>query len=139
MSWARAVWARMDWRGLTLLSSGAAWVGYGAQIATDPRYGTVRGISVLLNLMPVWAWGALWVACGIISAAYCLMPADRDRPGVAAAMAPPLLWSTAYTLGASVGGESRAGGSIVAWASHALIILVVAVVTRPRKVVVIHA
>lgn len=128
-------WARLDWRGLALLVSGIAWISYGGSIAVQPRYGTTRGIAVLLDLLPMTAWGWVWITCGLVCLAYCLAPDGRDLLGLAAAMSPALLWSLAYALGGIAGPTPTAWGSIAPWGSHAVLILIVARVTRPRKIV----
>lgn len=128
-------WARLGWRGLALASSGVAWVSYGASITVQPRYGTVRGISVLLDLMCMAAWGWLWIGAGLLAVAFSLVRPGRDLPGVGAAMGPPLLWSLAYALGGLSGASSTAWGSVAPWASHALLIAIVAYLTRPRLIV----
>ncbi|MYV56495.1 hypothetical protein [Streptomyces sp. SID3212] len=130
------LWARLDWRGTSLLISGVAWISYGASIAVQPRYGTTRGIAVLLDIMPMAAWGWGWIGAGLVCLGYCLAPAGRDLPGIGAAMAPPLLWAVAYALGWMTGTSSTAWGAIAPWASHAALILVIAEITRPRQIVV---
>ncbi|MGW1661071.1 hypothetical protein [Streptomyces microflavus] len=128
-------WARLDWRGLTLLTTGLAWITYGASLTVQPRYGTVRGISVLLGLvpMPVWGWG--WIGCGVIAVVYAVARPGRDLPGVAASMAPPLLWSLAYALGGASGASGTAWGAVMPWGTHAVLIAIVAYLTRPRLII----
>jgi hypothetical protein len=121
--------------GLALATSGISWVCYGLSITVQPRYGTVRGTSVLLDLMCMTAWGWLWVVAGAVALAYALVRPGRDLVGVAAAMAPPLLWSAAYTISAVSGRSAVAWGSIAPWASHAALIAIVAHLTRPRLIV----
>ncbi|MFJ6540485.1 hypothetical protein ACIQMP_07555 [Streptomyces sp. NPDC091385] len=101
----------------------------------QPRYGTVRGISVLLGIMPMTAWGWLWITAGVLAVGFALVRPGRDLLGLGAAMGPPLLWSVAYALGALLGSSSTAWGAIAPWASHVLLILIVAYLTRPRLVV----
>lgn len=137
------VWAaRLDWRGMArgmaLLVSGVAWISYGASIASQPRYGTVRGISVLLDLAPMTAWGWGWVGFGIIAIVYSAVPTGKDLIGLGAAMAPPMLWALAYALGGATGAYSQAWGSVAPWASHAALLLIIAYLTRPRLTVVTH-
>lgn len=128
-------WGRLGWRGLALATSGIAWISYGRSITVQPRYGTVRGISVLLDLMCMAAWGWLWIGAGLIAIAFSMAPAGRDLPGVFAAMAPPMLWALAYALGGASGASATAWGSVAPWASHALLIAIIAHVTRPRLIV----
>lgn len=129
------LWGRLGWRGLALATSGIAWISYGASITVQPRYGTVRGISVLLDLMCMAGWGWLWIGAGIIALAFSVIPAGRDLPGVFAAMAPPMLWALAYALGGASGTSSTAWGAVAPWASHALLIAIIAYLTRPRLIV----
>lgn len=128
-------WRRLGWRGLALASTGLAWISYGASITVQPRYGTVRGISVLLDLMCMAAWGWLWIGAGVLALGFSVARAGRDLVGVFAAMGPPLLWALAYALGGAVGTSPTAWGSVAPWASHALLIAIVAYVTRPRLIV----
>ncbi|MGY0023765.1 hypothetical protein ACVHNB_32950 [Streptomyces sp. YJ-C3] len=129
------LWARLGWRGLALATSGVAWISYGASIAVQPRYGTVRGISVLLDLMCMAAWGWLWIGAGLLSIVFSVARAGRDLPGLAAAMGPPLLWALAYALGGLSGTSQTAWGAVAPWASHAFLIAIVAYLTRPRLIV----
>ncbi|MFF1960982.1 hypothetical protein ACFVWX_28910 [Streptomyces sp. NPDC058220] len=129
------LWARLGWRGLALLISGIAWISYGASLTVQPRYGTVRGISVLLDLMPMTAWGWGWIGCGLLCLAYCPARSGRDLAGIAAAMAPPLLWALAYALGGLTGTSGTAWGAIAPWGSHAALIAIVAYLTRARLIV----
>ncbi|MGW6739736.1 hypothetical protein ACWGDX_03135 [Streptomyces sp. NPDC055025] len=129
------MWMRLGWRGLALLISGIAWVSYGASLTVQPRYGTVRGISVLLDLMPMQAWGWGWIGCGLVCLAYSVVPAGRDGVGLAAAMAPALLWSVAYAMGGALGASPTAWGAVAPWGSHAILIAIIARVTRPRRLI----
>ncbi|MFE2941050.1 hypothetical protein ACFXKG_18595 [Streptomyces sp. NPDC059255] len=129
------VWARLGWRGLALLISGVSWISYGASIAVQPRYGTTRGIAVLLDLMPMHAWGWGWIACGLLCLVCCCLPAGRDTVGVLAAMAPPLLWSVAYAMGGALGASPTAWGAVAPWGSHAVLIAIIARVTRPKVLI----
>ncbi|WP_329140859.1 hypothetical protein [Streptomyces sp. NBC_00670] len=131
----RGLWRRLSWRGLALATSGVSWICYGLSITVQPRYGTVRGISILLDLMCMTAWGWLWIIAGAVALAYALVRPGRDLVGVAAAMAPPLLWSAAYAISAASGRSAVAWGSIAPWASHAVLIAAVAHLTRPRLII----
>jgi hypothetical protein len=129
------LWRRLSWRGLALATSGISWICYGLSITVQPRYGTVRGISILLDLMCMTAWGWLWIIAGAVALVYALVRPGRDLVGVAAAMGPPLLWAAAYALGAASGRSAVAWGSVAPWASHAVLIAVVAHLTRPRLII----
>lgn len=130
-------WQRLQRRGLTLLVTGGAWMSYGAHISIQPRYGTVRGIGPLLDLMPMPGWGLVWIVCGAAAVVFSAARPGHDVLGIGGAIVPPLLWAVAYALGATVGGDPKAWGAIAPWASHAVVILIVVVGTRPRKVVMV--
>ncbi|MFJ5101382.1 hypothetical protein [Streptomyces sp. NPDC088554] len=132
------LWARLGWRGLALAISGAAWISYGASLVVQPRYGTTLGVAVLLDLMPVHAWGWGWIGCGVLCLVYCWAVPGRDLLGLAAAMTPALLWSVAYAMGGALGASPTAWGVVAPWGSHALLIAIIARVTRPRCLVVTH-
>ncbi|SFF11279.1 hypothetical protein SAMN05216251_108208 [Actinacidiphila alni] len=134
----RLACARVGWRGLALVLSGVAWISYGAGLTVQPRYGTVRGITVLLHLLPMTAWGCLWIACGVACLLYALAGTGRDQSGLVAAVVPPLLWAVAYALGGMVG-VGVAWSGVAPWASHAGLIYVIARVTRPPRIVVVGA
>jgi hypothetical protein len=129
------IWTRLGWRGLTLALSGISWITYGISITTQPRYGTVRGISVLLGLLPMTGWGWVWIGTGLVSLAFAAATPGHDSVGVAAAMAPPLLWSLAYAMGGAT--FSQAWGSVLPWGSHAAMIAIIVYLTRPRMIVMV--
>ncbi|MFC8676663.1 hypothetical protein ACFUEN_28760 [Streptomyces griseorubiginosus] len=118
------------WRGLGLIVAGASSAYYGASIAIDPRYGTVRGIQVLLNAMCMEGWGWLWISCGAVAILYGLLRPVRDVLGIVAAIAPPLLWATAYFIATLAGTSHTAWGGVGMWVSRAALILILMRVTR---------
>ncbi|MEV3995822.1 hypothetical protein AB0K62_09030 [Streptomyces halstedii] len=128
-------WGRLGWRGLALLLSGISWITYGASLTVQPRYGTVRGIQVLLGWVDMAVWGWAWIGAGLVAAVYAVARPGRDLPGIAAAMAPPLLWAAAYALGGLAGASATAWGAVMPWGTHATLIAIVAYLTRPRLIV----
>ncbi|RLL67001.1 hypothetical protein [Streptomyces sp. Z26] len=133
---ARRAAARLEWRGLAILTSGVAWISYGVHVAVQPRYGTTRGIAVMLDLMPMWGWGVGWIAAGAACLGYAWAPTGRDVPGLLASVCPPLLWAVAYAMGGALGTDAKAWGAVAPWASHAVLVLIVAATTSPRKLVI---
>lgn len=120
----------MEWRGLALFSTGIAWISYGITVSTSPRYGTVRGITVLLDLMPIKAWGALWMVCGVLCLTFCLRPNGRDLLGFLGAVIPATLWAVAYALGGFTGTGYNVWASVAPWLAHTVLIMIIARVTR---------
>lgn len=119
---------------MALLASGLAWISYGFTISTNPRYSTTRGITVLLDLMPLWAWGLVWIICGALCLIFAPRPAGRDLPGFVGAFVPAALWAVAYGLGGFAGNGYSTWTAVAPWLSHAFLILIVARVTRAEVV-----
>ncbi|MDT0435595.1 MULTISPECIES: hypothetical protein [Streptomyces] len=117
-------------RGLGFIVAGASSIYYGASIAIDPRYGTVRGIQILLQRMCMEGWGWVWIGCGLIAVAYGLLRPVWDVPGIVASIAPPLMWATAYLIATIAGASSNAWGSVGMWLSRAGLVLILMRATR---------
>lgn len=101
---ARRLRKRLGRRGRILLAFGLMQVLYGYGIATDPRYGVVRGVGVLTRMLPMSAWGGLWMACGAVAVVMAWeIRSSRDSWGYAALTLPMSLWS---------------GANFVAWVSR---------------------
>lgn len=135
MSIIKRFWQHAGWRGMALFASGIAWISYGLSIATDARYGVVRGISVLLDVLPIQAWGYGWMACGILCLIGSVRPAGKDLVAFVAAAVPAMLWAVAYGLGAFVGNDASTWTGVAPWLAHAFLILVIARVTRPETLI----
>jgi hypothetical protein len=69
-------------------------------------------LALARDVLPLWAWGALWAAAGAACAFHALR--ERDRLGFAAAMAIKVLWGGLYVYGACIGVE-RAYLSAAIW------------------------
>lgn len=103
-------------RGSYLLTLGTGWIGYGASIAVDPRYGTSRGIAILTHVAPITAWGAFWIAAGTIAAAAGLIRGPLvDTVGYLCVSVPPMLWGAAYAVAWVTGSYQPVWGSAIAW------------------------
>lgn len=114
---AAAAWAarRLGLRGYVLLLTGTGWITYGVGIITDPRYGVSRGVVVLTHWCPLTWWGAMWIACGLVSITGAWQRTGRDVVAFAAAAFPPLIWSGAYLVAWLTGRYPTAWTSIPAW------------------------
>lgn len=84
-------------RGAILLSYGFVWtiIGYG-QISTPQA--DQRGLTVLLSVMPLQAWGWCWVAAGLVAASAAFLPQGRDAPGFVALVLIVLPWMLGYLI-----------------------------------------
>jgi hypothetical protein len=131
---ALAAWAArtLGLRGTALLVAGAGWICYGAGIIASPRYGVQRGVAVIVHIMPLTWWGAVWIAFGCAAIVAAVQPYGRDSWGFGAALGPPLMWAMAYGAAAAFGTYNVAWASLPAWCVPVVLILVVARATsRP--------
>ncbi|GHB55342.1 hypothetical protein GCM10010331_48960 [Streptomyces xanthochromogenes] len=116
MQAARRLSKRLGRRGSILAAFGIFESFYGFGAATDPRYGVVRGVGVLTNLLPMEWWGALWMVAGFLALVFAFEPRPRwDRWGFAAATLPMSLWSGANFVAWISGSFSQAWTSGVTW------------------------
>lgn len=92
---ARRLTRRLGRRGalLTLKGTIATLYGYGQLV--EP-VGDRRGLTLLLKMMPIQAWGAAWIAAGMIALACAWVPPRRDWPGFLAVWAVTAPWSMAF-------------------------------------------
>lgn len=82
-------------RGACLLCWGVVWsvIGYGQLISPQVDQ---RGLTMLLNVMPLQAWGWCWIAAGLIAGVCAFLPQGFDWT---AFLALPLLafaWMLSY-------------------------------------------
>lgn len=87
---------RLGRRGSYLACAGSAWILYGVGLVITPRPGTVKGMTVLRSIAPMWVWGLVWILCGMTAVAFAFTHTGRDRFGFMAAVCPTLLWAGAY-------------------------------------------
>ncbi|MFD9780352.1 hypothetical protein ACFWZS_21695 [[Kitasatospora] papulosa] len=118
----RAPGGQFSRRRAYLATLGAAWLGYGAGIIIDPRYGTARGLGTVVRYVPLDVLGGVWVGCGLlaVTAAWLTSCPRVQAAGFAALAAPAALWGAAFTITWAGGGFPSAGGSAAAWVGFAL-------------------
>lgn len=114
MSCRAAVWLRrrLGRRGVFLLIIGVGKTCWGASFLVDPP--PTQGLQLLTNLCDIRHWAWLWIVSGIITGASAFLKVGRDWAGFVAALLPPTVWATAYTVAAISGDYSR-GGYVAVW------------------------
>jgi len=113
---------RLGRRGRVLLAFGLMQILYGYGIASDPRYGVVRGVGVLTHLLPMQAWGGLWIACGAFAVAMAWeIRASRDTWGYGALTLPMSLWSAANAIAWASREYPQAWTSVCTWGAFVYI------------------
>ncbi|RLL62458.1 hypothetical protein [Streptomyces sp. Z26] len=121
---------RLSYRGAALLLCGLGWINYGIGLVEDPRYGTVRGVEALTNIMPIAGWGAVWITSGALSVVAATRPGRRDWWGWGAAAAPPAWWALAYTTARAVDAYPQGWYSGITWAVTPGLLAILAAATR---------
>jgi hypothetical protein len=91
---ARQLSRRLGRRGALLTMKGiiATLYGYGQIIQPLPDR---RGLRLLLEVMPLHAWGGAWMAAGITALICAWLPPGRDWPGYLAVWAITAAWAMA--------------------------------------------
>lgn len=113
---ARALFHHLGRRGGFLLTLGSGWVGYGASIALNARYGTSRGIAILTHVAPVTVWGGFWIAAGTMAVTAGLRRGQLiDNLGFICISVPPMFWGAAYAAAWYTGAYQPVWGSAIAW------------------------
>jgi len=122
---ARRLGRALGRRGAILLSYGIVWaiIGYGQITSPAPD---LRGLRLLLQTMPLDAWGWIWVASGIIAIVSAWLPQGRDWPGFLALPLMVLPWMVSYLLAWIIGDFPRGWVATVVWGAIAAPVLVVA-------------
>lgn len=119
-------------RGAILLCYGTVWaiIGYGQITSPAPD---LRGLRLLLQTMPLDAWGWIWVTSGLIAIVSAWLPQGRDWPGFLALPLMVLPWSVSYLLAWIIGDYPRGWVAAVVWGAIAAPVLVVAGWREPPR------
>lgn len=119
-------------RGAILLSYGVVWsiIGYGQITSPAPD---LRGLRLLLQIMPLDVWGWIWVASGVIAIISAWLPQERDWPGFLALPLMVLPWAASYLLAWIIGDFPRGWVAAVVWGAIAAPVLVTAGWREPPR------
>lgn len=119
-------------RGAILLSYGVVWaiIGYGQITSPAPD---LRGLRLLLQMMPLDVWGWIWVASGLIAIISAWLPQERDWPGFLALPLMVLPWASSYLLAWIIGDFPRGWVAAVVWGAIAAPVLVTAGWREPPR------
>lgn len=104
-------------RGLFLLFVSVSWIviGYGYISAPLQSHAGKMALQLSINIMPLSAWGFIWVACGLVGLVSAFLRGPgADRFGFIALEAIGMWWSATYLVGWFVGYYSRG------WAAAAI-------------------
>lgn len=119
---ARRLHKALGRRGVFLAILGVGKTCWGVSFLVDPP--SNQGLELLTDLCSLRHWAWLWIICGLITLFSAFLRVGRDWFGFVAALLPPTVWATAYTVAVITGDYSR-GGFVAVWylTSHVGVIL----------------
>jgi hypothetical protein len=100
-------------RGVFLLILGVGKTCYGLSFLLTPPTAD-RGLQLLTRFGDLRQWSWLWIVCGLTTLGSAFLRIGRDKLGFLAALAPPTVWTIAYTYAVVTNGYSR-GGFVALW------------------------
>lgn len=112
-------------RGAILLSYGTVWGLYGYGLLVSPPI-QQPGLNLATNLLPLHAWGGLWITAGLIALASAWLPQGVDWFGFLALPLIVLPWMLSYFTSWLQGEFPRGWIASAVWAAIAVPVLVVA-------------
>lgn len=120
-------------RGACLLSYGIIWavIGYGQLISPQADQ---RGLTMLLNVMPLHAWGWCWITAGIVAAVSAWLPQGFDWGGFFALPLLAFAWMLSYLVAWwPLGVFERGWAAAAVYGALAVPVLVVAGWSEPPR------
>jgi hypothetical protein len=119
---ARRLYKALGRRGIFLAILGTGKTCWGVSFLVDPP--NDQGLELLTGFCSLRHWSLLWIVCGLVTLGSAFLRIGRDWFGFLAALLPPTVWATAYTVAVFSGDYSR-GGFVAIWylTSHVGVIL----------------
>lgn len=130
---ASSLWRHLGWRGLTMAGVGACWVVVGLGLILTVRPAVNDAVGPLIRIMPLEAWGGVWIASGILGLVGGVMRPGRDMWGFAAIVLMPAYWALSYLFAAVSGEYSPGWVTVPVYGAVILLVAVIAVLTGRRK------
>lgn len=119
-------------RGASLLFFGLLDVVYCQALLFPTRTArNTSGYRFLADIMPLWAWAAMWGVVGVLCLVYAFR--KRDQPAFAAAMGLKVLWGSVYVGGQWTGAVERGYVSAVVWLALAALVGLLSTWPEPTK------
>jgi hypothetical protein len=108
------------------------WALYGlAQVTMPPP--DQRGLALLLNLMPLAAWGWCWISAGLVAVVYAWAPPGRDAAAFLALVIVVVPWMASNLASWFLGDNSRGWIAAAVWTAITVPVLVVAGWPEPPR------
>lgn len=85
---------------MVLSLGGFIYIAVGAvYLGSDPLPSRTRSLELALNLLPLWAWGLLWIVAGIAGIISARWPPASEKWGYTVMASFAALWGAVYLLG----------------------------------------
>lgn len=123
---------RVGRRGAVLTLKGLMCALYGYSLVVQPPVDT-RGIRLLLDLMPVQAWGWVWIAAGVVAMGCAWRRQGRDWPGFPAIFLVVGPWSFGSLASWWLYSNPRGWASSAIWAAFGGVAAIVAAWPEPIR------
>lgn len=127
------LWRHLGWRGLALAGVGACWTVYGTGLIVTRRAGVAAATEPVTGLMCMEAWGAVWIACGVLGLLAGARRPGRDLWGFAAVALPAIVWGVAYSAAAVRGDYAPGWASVPLFVAVLLLVVIVAALTGGQR------
>lgn len=127
---ARRAARRVGRRGAVLMLKGVMAALYGYSLLVQPPVDQ-RGIRLLLDLMPVQAWGWAWIAAGVLAVGCAWRRQGRDWPGFPAVLVVVVPWSLGSLASWWLYDNPRGWASAAIWAAFGGVTAIVAAWPEP--------
>lgn len=129
---ARRLGRALGRRGAILLSYGTVWSLYGYAQVTSPAPDQ-RGLALATQMLPLTAWGWMWVTAGLLAIAAAFMPQGADWFGFVGLALIVLPWVISYLATWLLGDFPRGWVAAAVWTVIAVPVIVVAGWREPPR------
>jgi hypothetical protein len=119
-------------RGAILTCYGLVWLLYGYAQLVTPQVDQ-RGLTMLLQLMPLDAWAWAWIAAGFVALVCAWAPPGRDAPAFLSLVLIVVPWTATYLVSWLSGDFPRGWVAAAVWAVITVPVLVVAGWPEPPR------
>jgi len=128
---------RPDRRGSFLVAFGVLYTLIGVSYLTAPPLpAAVKHLYLALRVLPLWAWGILWIVCGVAGAVVAVVDHVRFRRfDFVGAVLAPLLWGGTYILGQFTGDASQGRIAAAVYIALAVAVYIVSGLVDPADVI----
>lgn len=111
-------WGLRPWRrhSLVVLVAGFAYIAIGVTyMLTEPVASRESALALALNIMPLAAWGIVWIAVGLLAVISARWPPASETWGYSTLSGLASWWSACYGLGVVLGTPNQSVSGALLW------------------------